>query len=481
MRNRRHGRRFLNDRCKFIAPLAVLGVAALGVAVLWWNAQGVPLSEPLATEVESADVEPVVAARPEFAPSELPPSKLASSDAPSLPELASRCVGLLGQAPDTENVELWPDADDASPDCVEALDARFSRASVMRTIVPLTRAVTWGDVFDDVPGKLEAVVAAIEDESCRLGNGEFRPDLAEQCAADQMVELAIFGEVCRKAHHRHGEPIVTDGRRSPLLPPEDNPRHHYLSSVDVRDRDALLEALAADAEDQERYWAARNRTDELYFRTAWTRAKCRPDLWVLRAVRADRTEKKPEGLRDDLEKTRLWNRAARLGHELAIANARYMSPEVVAHNPMQAYVRLARNTIESQRRSSPWGSHHAVVPGSSPEPISDDEFRDFLTDAGIPCGRPCTAKRLQEKKDDQSIMRRYREWRVLAMRKRREAKLMSYVFALESLASARDIELDRRLVRRIADPDNPQFLASHEVHEARIEADRLVRSAKPPR
>ena len=202
---------------------------------------------------------------------------------------------------------------------------------------------------------------------------------------------------------------------------------------------------------------------------------------MLRAVRADRTERKPEGLRDDLEKTPLWNRAARLGHELAIANARYMSPEVVAHNPMQAYVRLARNTIESQRRSSPWGSHHAVAPGSSSQPISDDEFRDFLTDAGIPCRRPCTAKRLKEKKDDHSIMRRYREWRVLAMRKRGEAKLMSYVFALESLASARNIELDRRLVRRIADPDNPQFLASHEVHEARIEADRLVRNAEPPR
>ena len=405
MRVRRHRRRFVNDRRTAITLAVLVGVAAVTAAVLFWNTQGVSVSEARLPVVESAARAPAVMARPESASWELASSESASAGAPSLPELARRCVGLLSQGPDAENVHLWPNADDASPDCVEALDARFSRASVMRTIVPLARPVTWGNVFDDVPGKLEAVVAAIEDESCRLGDGEFRPDLAERCAADEMVELAIFGEVCRKVHHRHGETIVTDGRRSPLLPPDDNPRYHYLSTVDARDRDDLLEALAAEAQDQETYWAARNRTDDLYFRTAWTRAKCRPDLWVLRAVRADRTERKPEGLRDDLEKTPLWNRAARLGHELAIANARYMSPEVVAHNPMQAYVRLARNTIESQRRSSPWGSHHAVAPGSSSQPISDDEFRDFLTDAGIPCRRPCTAKRLKEKKDDHSIMR----------------------------------------------------------------------------
>ena len=459
----------MNDRCKFTA--SALAVFALTAAVLWWNVEGVPATEPLAVAVESAPPEPPVVARREAA------SPKGSSGAPSLAELAHRCAGLLNQSPDPENVHLWPDADHASSDCVQALDARFLQAPVMRTIVPLARPVTWSDVFDDVAGKLEAVVAAIKDESCRLGDGEFRPDLAGRCAADETVELAIFGEVCRKVHHRHGEPIVTDGRRSPLLPPEDNARHHYLSSVDARDRDERLETLAAEAEDQETYWAARNRTDELYFRTAWARAKCRPDLSVLRAVRADRTEKKPAWLKDDLEKTPLWNRAARLGHELAIANGHFMSPEVVAHNPTQAYVRLARGTVEWQRRSSPWGSHHAVAPGSSSQPISDDEFRNFLTDAGIPCGRPCTATGLEEKKDDQSIMRRYREWRRLAIRKRGEAKLMGYVLALESLAAARNVELDHRLLRRIADPDNPQYLVGHEVHQAGIEADRLVRES----
>jgi len=423
------------------------------------------------TAVEAARPEPPVVATREAA------TRSAATSSPSLTELAYRCAALLNEAPDPEKVHLWPDAEHASSDCARALDDRFLQAPVMRTVVPLARPVTWSDVFDDVAGKLEAVEAAMTDESCRLGDQEFRPDLAARCAADETVELAIFGEVCRKVHHLHGQPIITDGRRSPLLPPEANARHHYLSSVDARDRHELLETLAAQAEDQETYWTARDRTDELYFRTAWARAKCRPDLWVLRRVRADRIEEKPVGLKDDLEKTPLWNRAARLGHELAIANGHFMSREVVVNNPMQSYVQLAREAVEWQRRSSPSGSRHGVALGSSSEATFDDELRSFLADAGIPCGPPCNAARLDEKKHDQSIMRGYREWRHLVVRKRRETKVLAYVLALESLAAAHNVELDRRLLREIADPDNPQYLVPHEVEQARTEADRLVRES----
>ena len=64
--------------------------------------------------------------------------------------------------------------------------------------------------------------------------------------------------------------------------------------------------------------------------------------------------------------------------------------------------------------------------------------------------------------------------RSLPHRKRAEAVAVKYVLAVESLTQATGVEVNRALLRRMADPDDPELLTADEVEQARFEAARLV-------
>lgn len=46
------------------------------------------------------------------------------------------------------------------------------------------------------PARFEAVLAALANPQCHVPDDDLRPHLAAGCAAHDMAELAVFGDVC---------------------------------------------------------------------------------------------------------------------------------------------------------------------------------------------------------------------------------------------------------------------------------------------
>ena len=103
----------------------------------------------------------------------------------------------------------------ASPECREALDARYWNRPVLCDMHsyaqgwrrpkwwphPRNDTVVWREVFEDPLTLRNRVEAATRDPACRLREHEFRPDLRETCAADSMARLGALHRACRRVLH----------------------------------------------------------------------------------------------------------------------------------------------------------------------------------------------------------------------------------------------------------------------------------------
>ena len=218
----------------------------------------------------------------------------------------------------------------ATPPCKDALDRRFLDASTSSTILTLSKPLTWRRVFEGTSSKISRVLETLKNESCDVAIGDIREELASACAASASVDLAVLASVCTTMH---SEPLIDSSTNFPTGVPRENPYGHHLSRLLPGTLHANLERLAANSRDQRSYWRDRERIEELYFRTAWTRYECESRVAVARAIR---------------EHPRLvWllQRAARLGDEFALALYDPTPKDIDALldvNPIQAYIHLAR-------------------------------------------------------------------------------------------------------------------------------------------
>ena len=405
-----------------------------------------------------------------------------------------------GKPPETADVRLACSMlDDGELDravtdeCVAALEARFLPLPVSRAILPVSPPLTWGDVFGDVGRKIELVEAALADAACDVPDGEIRPDLAARCVARAMAELHVLRESCRLSRSIRSPRLSRPGFDLESLRRvrwERVYRNWYLINIDGAARDRLLARWTEEAPDQQTYAAGRERLDDLYFRTAWKRARC-------------------AGARDELDWTRgdrwygLLGRAARLGDSFALAHhlgGPGHAVKLAETDPPLAQLQLA--SLELRAVWQRWTEEDSELGWRNAEERLDDNIR-LLTLAGMDCGDPCTVESVSKALHrypsvrsrcqaancenlekmlelERALGRPVEEFldsmpaRSLPHRKRAEAVAIKHVLAVEALARAAGVEVDEGLLRRVADPDDPELLSVDEVEQARSEAARLV-------
>ena len=396
--------------------------------------------------------------------------------------------------------------------CWDALETHFLPLPVARAILPVSPPLTWRDVFGDIATDVEAVDAALADEDCAVPAGEIRPELASRCAARAMAELHVLRNACARLSYappfslsRAGFDLeslrMTNWARMDRAP--------YKRNVNSAVREKTLAHWAEEAPDQEAYMAGRKRVDELYYRTAWKRVRCAASEDMVAWMHGDRWRG-------------LLGHAARLGDEFALAghvrdwrHAAFFDKETAAAdkmadrrhaeklmelNPPQGLLQLASLDIQDVRDA--WDEEDSAARWGLFEERLDDRIR-LLKMAGIDCADPCTVKAVDKlehlyrrrlsdcraekcanladmtKLDaelDRPLDELYlaRPARSLPHRKRVEAVALKYVLAVESLAEATGVAVDKELLRRMADPDDPELLTAGEVEQARFEALQLV-------
>ena len=184
---------------RWSVAFAVAGVGAV-LAVWGWHPEGdaVPAAseEPKANRVEAGGR---VEGR---APANAPADVHTTANAPDFAALLLLCDEFYHPVPDTGSQrtnEHWPHAGLASEDCRAALEAWFPATPAVAPIVPVAEPTTWGEVFADVPQRLERVLAALADSSCQVPDGEIRTDWAERCAARDMALLTMWKNACGQA------------------------------------------------------------------------------------------------------------------------------------------------------------------------------------------------------------------------------------------------------------------------------------------
>ena len=498
---------------------AAAGAAAI-LAVWAWRHEGnaVPTTseEPDANRVKpDGRVEPRA---PPKTDAEVRPADAAQGFA----DLALRCDKFFHTVPEEDAIFRWPHAGLASDDCQAALEAWFPNKPAVAQIVPVAEPTTWGEVFTDVPQRLERVLRAMRDTGCQVAAGEIRADLAEPCAARDMALLAMWKEACGKteritaltdSHYGFGlqeyvwqvrwagyeealGKLEAGGRLTGGLLNLERPSHV---------RAALDERLVDLAE----HARERRRLDEVYLRTGWLRAKCEADSPTLRwmAARAQVF-------------TGLMGRAAALGDGLALADRpldRERALTLEKSDPLLAWLHLAVLDSDAAyaERDEAWDRARRELADRSPY---FEDRRRLLELAGLECGEPCTRERLraketasrerllefgrqatkdcldrddcdlvnaiialQEPLTDAELAPERREASSLIetrYRKRAESARMKYALAMEALAEATGREVDVQALRQeFADASLPWFLDDGEVELARVEADRLVAEA----
>lgn len=432
---------------------------------------------------------------------------------PTVADLVFRCGELLDPVD-----RGYPNADDASEDCQGALQARFSPANSAAALFPLTRPMTWSDVFEDVAAGFEAVTAAIGDPACQVDANDLRPDLAERCVARDMAEFAVLGEVCGKLLDGFGD---LDGRGG-------IDRERYLTTLDADARDRAIvqldagqrftgnigyieservrEALNAPLADTGEYWRQRERIDEVYLRTAWLRSRCEGQRETLAAMlpRAEVLDG-------------LLQRAAGFGDEFALSHSWQSRGRAMAlqdANLLLAWVHLGEVHADVVRAE--WrGEVRRVVDGlEAGSPYFEARMR-VLELAGIDCPSPCTAARLTaiEKRFERELgmfraqaeddcrldencvyaealselrsrlyWAEHVEWadgrRNAHYGQRVEALRMRFTLAVETLAAERGVPLDVAMLRRVlANPEVPLDLDSAEIEHLRTVAQEMVARA----
>lgn len=349
---------------------------------------------------------------------------------PPLPEplaLTYHCAALSHLLDSGDPGVGWPEWHDVSDDCRNALDRQFLDASVSDTILPAS-SPSWRDVFNGLPEKVEIVSAALQDENCVVPDGEIQTHLASECAARAMAEVAVVTGACGVAHSQQWIEVLTGLPRSV---PRDNIYGHYLSRILPGHLRLPVDTLASESSDQESYWRDRESLEELSLRTPWIKHKC------------DSLEGRPSGTFDvqTLDSSMLMARAAKLGDGFALAH--YAGPPshveaLMDVEPVQAFIHLARTEARDAHgaggfefRVGPDGRINAAQGHASPE----------------------------------------------GWRSKKETDSATYVLAAEMLAAATNVTIDRDMLHRITDPNDPSYATAADLYEARLQAEELVADA----
>ena len=445
-----------------------------------------------------------------------PPPPIVEDVPPSVPtiaDLAARCGELLDPVD-----RGYPSADDASEDCQNALQARFSSAHSAAALVPLTLPMTWSDVFEDVAAGFKAVTAAVRDPACQVAAHELRADLAEHCAARDMAELAVLSGVCGTLldgfddldnrngidHERYLTTLGAGARDTAITNLDAG--HRFTGNIRYLNQPRRIrEALNAPLADLGEYWRQRERIDEVYFRTAWLRSRCEDERETLTAMLPHAAEL--EGL---------MQRAAGFGDEFALSHSwqgRWRAMELQESNLLLGWVHLGQShaaAVEAELRGE---TQRAIDELGAGSPYFDARLH-VLELAGVECPSPCTPERLRatEKQFEREIesfsaqardacrsgdcqhvtalhkvdrqlrraraVERERAWKAAPYGRRAEALRMRFALAVEALAAERGVPLDVAMLRRVlANPEVPLYLDSAEVEHLRTVAQGMADGA----
>ena len=485
----------VRDRRRIVLAGAVAIAAAVAVFVAMSGDKPVAVAPnaPLSDAPPPAQTPSPPAAQPPSSAAEAP---VVEDAAPAQAVLSLACPEITGGDLPQRLTEK----------CFAALEAHFTVRPASSTILPVRPELTWGAVFGGVADDIEAVDAALEDEACAVPEGEIRPELASRCAARAMAELHLLRDVCAE-----GRPWRTDVRFSLSRPGFDLPslnlagwsrmeRTSYRANINGALRERELARWAGEAPHQAAYLDGKNRLDALHFRTAWKQARCFGSRGLLTWMRGKRWEG-------------LLGRAARLGDAFALAHhvgsARHGS-ELARRDPALSLLHSASVELQGVRRA--W--QREDPPDPDPRRFFEERSEDFkrLFDlADVDCGDPCTAASMMAVIDEyvaryadcverkcrnlakmtelhnamkrhvaryaDALVRQRRATapaRSLPQRKRAEAAAIKYALAVESLARANGTRVNKRLLRRMADPENPELLNDEEVEHARYAATLLV-------
>ena len=469
-----------------LGALVGTGVVAAGalvvVGVAFWPAPD-PALPVAAAEVSSRvapQVQPLAAANPPVQPQE---ATNAAADAASV-DLPLVCAAL-----DEDQDGLPTQA------CFEALEARFLPAPASRTVLPVSPPLVWSDVFQGVAAKIEAVDAALEDEACDVPEGEIRPERGQRCAARTMAELDVLRRTCSFASVRFADPHISlspkgfDLLSLNLAHWDRVDRTSYRTNVDAEGRERALAQWAERAPDQAAWAAGKRRLDDLYYRTAWKRARCQMSAPMLRWMRGERWEG-------------MLARAARLGDAFALAHhvgTPKHAGRLTALDAPQGLLHLA--SLELRAVRDMWWKEDSDAGWRVVEEQHEDRIR-LLKLAGIDCG-DCTLKavdafhhtydyhfrecakvecpNLEAMRELRAALLRpitelnlTQSARSLPHRKRAEAAALKYALALQTLAEAAGVDVDLGLLRQLGDPDAPALLTDEEVERARAAAQLLA-------
>ena len=442
-------------------------------------------------------------------------------------DLALRCGEFFHAPPHGDAIGDWPNARLASEDCQAALEAWFPDTPAVTPIIAVAAPATWGEVFADVPERLERALWAMTDPGCRVADGEIRPDLAERCGARDMAVLSVLKNACGWPLRAEFQPLL-DYNSAFGMPEyvwnanwgdhqmalrELDEGERYTGGILNFERPLHVEAaLNARLVDLEEHARQRRRVDEVLLRTGWLRAKCEAARPTLRRMAA-----RPRTFAG------LMGRAAALGDELALAERpldRRRALTLEKSEPMLAWLHLA--VLDSRaayaERDEAWDRVWRELADRSPY---FENRRRLLELEGLECGEPCTRDRLRAREkesrahrsaffrradddcykhddcdlrskinallkplrdaEDAEGTRERREARTrikTRYRKQAESARMKYALAVEALAEATGREVNLEALRQeFADASLPWFLDDAEVQLARAEAERLVAEA----
>lgn len=383
--------------------------------------------------------------------------------------------------------------------CMDALDWHFLPLPASRAILPVSPPLVWSDVFQGIGARIEAVDAALADEACDVPDGEIRPERGERCKARAMAALDVLRQVCSMGGVRGVDPHFSlspkgfDLRALDLTFWDRVDRDSFQTNMDAAGRERALDRWAERAPHQEAWAAGKRRLDDLYYRTAWKRARCRVSEPLLYWMGGERWDG-------------MLARAARLGDAFALAHhlgSAKHAAKLMELDALQGYLQLA--SLDLRDVKDEWRKEDSDAGQSVFKGQLKDRIR-LLKMAGIDCGE-CTMEdvgkafhytyryhfsqcakvkcaNLQAMRELYAALGRPYEERELTRprrslphRKRAEAVALKYALAVETLARATGADLDLGLLRHLADADAPALLTAEEVEKARSEAAQLVAAA----
>ena len=468
---------------QIVASVLAAGVLVIGAALWLERDSSRRMAAAAAPSVTPPARPPAPAAPP--APLESAPGEVVETAPADLPQV---CAAL-----DEDQLGLPTQA------CMDALEAHFLPRPASRTILPVSPPLVWSDVFQGLGPKIEAVAAALEDAACEVPEGEIRPELGGRCAARTMAELNVLREVCSMAGRRAVDPHISLSPRGfglhalNVVEWERVDRRPYRTNVNAATRTRALDRWAEQAPDQAAWAAGERRLDDLYYRTAWKRARCSASGPMLDWIGGERWDG-------------LLARAARLGDAFALAHHLGSAEHAARLAELDAplgHLHLASLGLRSVREA--WREEDSEAGWSIAREQHQDRVR-LLKMAGIDCG-DCTVKAVDRafhytydyhfrqcedvkcpnleamRELDAALMRPFTERgltrpaRSLPHRRRAEAVALKYALAVRSLAEAAGVAVDASLLRHLAAPDAPALLTPDEVEQARHEAERLVAGA----